>query len=496
MDTEIMLALLSSTLHPQEFEQSVLLDALANSNGDIEAAAQSLRSQPPRKRRKLDNTNLERWLIGSKPHTHSAPSMALEREYHSISSGPSRAASQTRSELRPAAVERSGLPSAPVSKVEIEPKDVSYSSLSVSVPRMRPLTLSTPELVAKHTPCTIHYSVLPPELACRLYHTLLCSNPDWQRASGHASSFYRRASTSGEQLHQETEYWYQGRLRELPPTFPAPVEEACQIIERIVNAEMCKRPRFPLEWGGFPSKGSKVVPAWHANVAASNCYAGAKENICFHSDQLTHLGPYPTIASLSLGVSRTFRLREVVPSDEKDKRTARTFDIPLRHNSLVIMHASTQEMFKHAVPPQSSIDMFHPPFPPSPSLTDDKERLARLQGASNARINVTFRFFRPDFLSRTIPRCKCSIPCILRPDMKNRYENASLAHPSGEDSNASNGIGITGRASTMAAGKKMIVARYWWACAVGGRNNGKGCKYWKEMDVESEGRGPFVKDVQ
>lgn len=80
------------------------------------------------------------------------------------------------------------------------------------------------------------------------------------------------------------------------------MEEACQIIEHIVNAEMRKRQRFPLEWGAWHTSDKDAEPLlWRANVAASNCYAGAKENICFHSDQLTHLGPYPTIASLSLG---------------------------------------------------------------------------------------------------------------------------------------------------------------------------------------------------
>lgn len=150
----------------------------------------------------------------------------------------------------------------------------------------------------------------------------------------------------------------------MPPTFPAPMEEACQIVERVVNSEMRKRQRFPLEWGGYATNEGEDYILWCANVAASNCYAGAKENICFHSDQLTHLGPYPTIASLSLGksslfptrlgcevdgnvyvcnagVSRTFRLREVVPSDEKDERSARTFNIPLRHNSVRrVIHAT------------------------------------------------------------------------------------------------------------------------------------------------------------
>lgn len=134
------------------------------------------------------------------------------------------------------------------------------------------------------------------------------------------------------------------------------MEEACKLIERAVNAEMRKRKRLPLEWAGEPPQdgdepGENIM--WRANVAASNCYEGAKESVGPHSDQLTYLGPYPTIASLSLGsclprfqmsaqtlmcipigTSRVFRLREVIPSDEKDERNARTYNIPLAHNSV------------------------------------------------------------------------------------------------------------------------------------------------------------------
>lgn len=83
--------------------------------------------------------------------------------------------------------------------------------------------------------------------------------------------------------------------------FPSPMEEACKIVEKIVNAEMCKRERFPLEWGGDPGDPDGQGLTWRANFAASNCYEGAKEGVGFHSDRLTSIGPYPTIASLSLG---------------------------------------------------------------------------------------------------------------------------------------------------------------------------------------------------
>jgi alkylated DNA repair dioxygenase AlkB len=76
------------------------------------------------------------------------------------------------------------------------------------------------------------------------------------------------------------------------------MEEACKIIEKVVDKEMRKRKiRFSREWAGKEGE-----PLWRANVAAANCYQGGKESVGFHSDQLTYLGPYPTIASLSLGM--------------------------------------------------------------------------------------------------------------------------------------------------------------------------------------------------
>lgn len=90
---------------------------------------------------------------------------------------------------------------------------------------------------------------------------------------------------------------YNGRPTQPPSVFPKEMEEACKIIEEIVCAEIKKRKPYPLEWGGRHDGD----PLWRANVAASNCYRGTKESVGFHSDQVTYLGPYPTIASLSLG---------------------------------------------------------------------------------------------------------------------------------------------------------------------------------------------------
>ncbi|KIY43611.1 hypothetical protein FISHEDRAFT_53605 [Fistulina hepatica ATCC 64428] len=349
-------------------------------------------------------------------------------------------------------------------------QQVPPSAAKNAVPRPPPLTLHTPEDVAAHTPCTLHPSVLPPQLACRLFYTMMDLSKSWKRnkwwlfdrvvESPHLTSFFARPGKDAngrDAWLDASRSWYNGRQVDPPCVFPPEMEEACCIIERVVNVEMRKRKRFPLEWAGHSSSPNNEPESeyiWRANVAASNRYQGPEESVGFHSDQLTYLGPYATIASLSLGTRRNFRLREVIPTQEKESRHARTFNVSLPHNSLTIMHASCQERFKHSIPPQSVIDVYRPAYPPSPDAPIE---------TFNSRINITFRFYRPDFSSETIPRCKCGVPTILRPDMKNRVDGKT--------------------------------DKYWWTCYAGAQNEGKGCNFWRVFDVNAEGRGPVVGSI-
>ncbi|EJD52943.1 hypothetical protein AURDEDRAFT_81077 [Auricularia subglabra TFB-10046 SS5] len=338
------------------------------------------------------------------------------------------------------------------------------------MPRPAPLTLTSPDMVAQHVPCTMHLNILPPELACQLFHAMVRESESWSRnkwylfdrevESPHKTSFFVRMqasslSQSDKSYEEAARMWYNGRPNPPPKDFLPEMELACEIIERVVSEQFALRQRYPLEWGGKRADGQ----LWRANFAASNCYAGRNESVGFHSDQLTYLGPYATIASLSLGTTRVFRLREVVPKEEASTRHAQTFNIPLPHNSLTIMHATCQEYFKHCVPPQPALDVFRPPFPAEPGQPNDP---------SNIRINLTFRFYRPDFHPSSIPRCKCNVPMILRPDMKGRPKR-------GEEQ------------------RREI--KYWWTCYAGAQNEGKGCNLWKVMDARAEGRGPFVGDI-
>lgn len=117
------------------------------------------------------------------------------------------------------------------------------------------------------------------------------------------------------------------------------------------------------------------------------------------------------------------------------------------------MHSSCQENYKHAIPSQRVIDSFRPSF--------TREGIPTADGDSfNIRINITFRFYRPDFKPSSIPRCVCEVPCVLRADMKGRSSEG-------------------------------LVKKYWWVCYSGAQNEGKGCSMWKVLDCKAEKRGPF-----
>lgn len=151
------------------------------------------------------------------------------------------------------------------------------------------------------------------------------------------------------------------------------------------------------------------------------------------------------------------------------------------------MHASTQERFKHCIPPQPTIDMFRPPFPRR-SIPGASPVVQGETPSSNCRINITFRFYRPDFMSNSTPLCKCGVPCILRPDMKQRVDRRD------DKSEAKGSKANKEKDSNDLKGKDDSTChiKYWWTCYSGAQNEGKGCNMWKVMDVKAEGRGPFV----
>ncbi|KAM0789174.1 hypothetical protein ACM66B_000022 [Microbotryomycetes sp. NB124-2] len=346
------------------------------------------------------------------------------------------------------------------------------------------LRLTNDKMIREHTQdlITLIPNVLPTELASRLFLSMISESRSWERnrwymfdrevVSPHTTSFYvavppdsdNKAAFSANATH-----WYNGEVRSSQP-FTLEMNEAREVVGSLVRTILSGRQRHRLEWQG----------EWVPNVSAANCYTGKDEGVGWHSDVLTHLGPYPTIASLSLGVARPFRLRPFKPLANGQQRT---LEIVLPHNSLCIMHGGCQELFKHSIPPVAGMDLF---------------RLPGSQQSFRERINMTFRHYRPDFasLDSTIslgtpkglmrnpaytgtPICPCGTPTVLRPDGKGRARaNLDARQPS----------------STL--GKKDDELLFFWTCSHGQQNEGKTCGYFRLLDMKKEARGQrfFVAD--
>lgn len=83
------------------------------------------------------------------------------------------------------------------------------------------------------------------------------------------------------------------------------------------------------------------------NSVLLNYYRDHRDSMGFHSDDERELGPTPTIASLSLGATRTFVLKHKQRHDLKPVR------IDLPSGSLLIMKGKTQQHWKHGIDKQA-----------------------------------------------------------------------------------------------------------------------------------------------
>jgi alkylated DNA repair dioxygenase AlkB len=81
------------------------------------------------------------------------------------------------------------------------------------------------------------------------------------------------------------------------------------------------------------------------NGALLNHYRDGRDSMGMHADNEPELGRCPTIASISLGEVRRFRLRHV-------KNPQNGLDLDLPHGSLLVMRGTTQHLFRHGVPKQ------------------------------------------------------------------------------------------------------------------------------------------------
>ncbi|GAA0690044.1 alpha-ketoglutarate-dependent dioxygenase AlkB [Marinobacterium maritimum] len=78
------------------------------------------------------------------------------------------------------------------------------------------------------------------------------------------------------------------------------------------------------------------------NALLLNLYRDGQDCMGWHADNEPELGPNPTIASISLGAPRRFRLRHNTSRD--------TEALTLEHGSLLLMAGSTQHHWQHSLP--------------------------------------------------------------------------------------------------------------------------------------------------
>ena len=98
------------------------------------------------------------------------------------------------------------------------------------------------------------------------------------------------------------------------------------------------------------------------NSVLANLYRNGRDGMGWHADDEPELGPTPTIASVSLGAARRFRMRH------RRHRDLAPLSLRLEPGSLLVMSGPTQRSWHHSLPKSRR---FHAP-----------------------RINLTFRRIR------------------------------------------------------------------------------------------------------
>lgn len=101
----------------------------------------------------------------------------------------------------------------------------------------------------------------------------------------------------------------------------------------------------PVHWPRFLHPIRQLVEAQAGtsfNSVLVNRYQDGYDSVGWHSDDEPELGPAPIIASLSLGATRRFLLR--------NKHTKETFRFDLAHGDFLLMLGECQMEFTHSAP--------------------------------------------------------------------------------------------------------------------------------------------------
>jgi alkylated DNA repair dioxygenase AlkB len=169
---------------------------------------------------------------------------------------------------------------------------------------------------------------LPPHEAARLFNALLNQCAWHRRKAAFGYAVPRDEAYYGD---PGTQYTYSRRLYQPLPWIP----ELLALKSRIEQAT---------PGSAFGNLG---LPRSAYNAVLCNLYRNGNDSVGRHADAEPEMGA--VIASLSLGVARTFRLLAndgVIAWSEK-----------LPHGSLLIMAGNTQKNFKHEVPKEPAVTL-------------------------------------------------------------------------------------------------------------------------------------------
>lgn len=361
--------------------------------------------------------------------------------------------------------------------------------------RGKPLLLFSPEHVAALTPCKLVTQFLPTKLANDLLLELvneakgfakkgseatrfrLFDREVWSR---HTNGFYVRSGNGSEEyggvegmdnIEGQALYTYSGLKEDKVREFTGKMESATKLVEQKVREIIRERWARELRENATATPDSTLLPPklgvrkyesprpWTTNAAIVNCYDGGGETVGWHADQITHLGPMCTIASVSLGVGREFGLKK----ENAAEGEGGVVKIWLPHNSLLVMEAGTQEEWKHwfgfspSLVPRFESNAYYNSIYPASVITAHPL-------SCSTRINITYRHYRPSLAPKYLPRCRCSpepLPGILRTVMDRKSVN---------------------------------YRRYFWSCQGGYQgkgDTGDGCGWfeWADWDEDGEMKG-------